>query len=135
MKVLAFFLSVLVAVPVNDRTIVQKSCQTSCSGKADNFEQFYSYALRLQGMQKLTSSFKSLNSVDLTQCNLRTVENVFTWMSCTNMCFMVSGVQDIYNPGPNGFVIFPHKTKEETFTVDDAKIYNMVVHYQVTGEC
>ena len=73
--------------------------------------------------------------VDLTHCNLRTVENIFTWLSCTNNCFFVSGVQDIYYPGPNGFTIFPHRPRDETLTLDDAKELNLVVHYQVTGEC
>ena len=73
--------------------------------------------------------------VDLTQCNLRTVENIFTWMSCTNYCKFVSGLQDIYNPGPNGFTIYPHRPRDEFLTLDEAKQNNMVVHYQVTGEC
>ena len=38
-------------------------------------------------------------------------------MSCTTDCFMIGGVQDIYNHGPNGFAIYPHKS----FTVEEAK--------------
>ena len=48
---------------------------------------------------------------------------------------MISGVQDIYNHGPNGFLIFPHKARDETLTVEDAKNWGVEVHYQVTGEC
>ena len=73
--------------------------------------------------------------VDLTQCHLRTVENVFTWMSCTGMCKNINGVNDIYNFGPNGFQIYPHRARDETLTLDDVKKYDMVLHYQVTGEC
>ena len=40
MKVLSFFFSALAAGPVNDRLVVQKSCQTTCSGEADNFSQY-----------------------------------------------------------------------------------------------
>ena len=49
MKVLVFLLSVLTAGPVNDRSIVTKSCQITCSGKADNFSQYNPYTLKLQG--------------------------------------------------------------------------------------
>ena len=49
MRVLVFLLSVSLAAPVHDTTIVQKSCQITCSGKADNFMQYNSYALVLQG--------------------------------------------------------------------------------------
>jgi len=49
MKILVFLVSILAAIPLNKRTTVQKSCQTTCSGKSDNFVQFNSYALMLQG--------------------------------------------------------------------------------------
>ena len=49
MKSVIFLVSILGAFPLNDRTIIQKSCQTTCSGKSDNFVQFNSYALMLQG--------------------------------------------------------------------------------------
>ena len=48
MKVLIFLLSVLNALPA-DRSIVQKSCRVTCSGKADNFMQYNSYTLALYG--------------------------------------------------------------------------------------
>ena len=48
MKVLIFLLSVLIALPA-DRSIVQKSCRVTCSGKADNFMQYNSYTLALYG--------------------------------------------------------------------------------------
>ena len=56
-------------------------------------------------------------------------------MSCTTDCFMIGGVQDIYNHGPNGFGIYPHKDRDQTFTVEEAKSWGAEVHYQVTGEC
>ena len=55
MKVLSILFSVLVAGPVNNRLVVQKSCQTSCSGEADNFSQYtyngdtYNTMLQLDG--------------------------------------------------------------------------------------
>ena len=49
MKFLVFLLSMIAALPVNEQSIVQKSCRTTCSGKADNFRQFYPYTLELQG--------------------------------------------------------------------------------------
>ena len=73
--------------------------------------------------------------VDLTHCNLRNVENVFTWMSCNRMCKNIDGVNDIYQFGPNGFQVFPHRARDETLTLDDVKQYDMMLHYQVTGEC
>ena len=48
MKVLIFLLSALNALPA-DRSIVQKSCRVTCSGKADNFMQYNSYTLALYG--------------------------------------------------------------------------------------
>ena len=48
MKVLIFLLSVLNALPA-DRSIVQKSCRVTCSGKADNFMQYNSYTVALYG--------------------------------------------------------------------------------------
>ena len=49
MKFLVAFLSVIAAVPINEQSIDEKSCRTTCSGKADNFRQFYPYTLELQG--------------------------------------------------------------------------------------
>ena len=87
--------------------------------------------------KKALSDFVYLNliSVDLSHCRLRSVENVITWMSCTTDCFMIGGVQDIYNHGPNGFGIYPHKDRDQTLTVEEAKSWGAEVHYQVTGEC
>ena len=79
--------------------------------------------------------FFTVNSVDLTQCGFRTVENILTWMSCRTQCFMIGGVQDIYNPGPSGFQIYPHVSRTETLTVEHMKNTEAQVHYQVTGEC
>ena len=53
MKVLIFLLSVLNALPA-DRSIVQKSCRVTCSGKADNFMQYNSYTLALYGKHLTT---------------------------------------------------------------------------------
>ena len=60
MKSLVFFMSILAAIPLNDLTFVQKSCQTTCSGKSDNFVQFNSYALMLQGKSQYLSLIPSL---------------------------------------------------------------------------
>ena len=60
MKSLVFLMSILAAIPLNDRTFVQKSCQTTCSGKTDNFVQFNSYALMLQGKSQYLSLIPSL---------------------------------------------------------------------------
>ena len=49
MKVLSILFSVLAAGPVNDRLVVQKSCQITCSGEADNFSQYSNQILRLEG--------------------------------------------------------------------------------------
>ena len=83
----------------------------------------------------LNVEFLNVNSVDLTQCGFRTVENILTWMSCRTQCFMIGGVQDIYNPGPSGFQIYPHVSRTETLTVEHMKNTEAQVHYQVTGEC
>ena len=49
MRVLILILSFLNAQPADDRSIVQKSCQITCSGKADNFVQYNPYTITLQG--------------------------------------------------------------------------------------
>ena len=51
MKVLSILFLVLAAGPVNDRLVVQKSCQITCSGEADNFSQYNNsnQILRLEG--------------------------------------------------------------------------------------
>ena len=50
MKILSVLLSVLAAGPLNDRsTIVQKSCQITCSGKTNNFMEYEPSILHLQG--------------------------------------------------------------------------------------
>ena len=137
MKTLVFLVSILAALPLNEPTIVQKSCQTTCSGKSDNFVEFNSYALMLQGKSPHLSSFSALIAilVDLTQCGFETVENILTWMSCNTQCFMIGGVQDIYKPGPNGFKIYPHLARTETLTPEHMKNIGAEVHYQVTGSC
>ena len=56
-------------------------------------------------------------------------------MSCDTSCFSIGGVQDIYNPGPNGFGIYPHKDRDQTLTVEEIKSWGAEVHYQVTGNC
>ena len=73
--------------------------------------------------------------VDLQHCHFQTVENVITWMSCDTSCFSIGGVQDIYNPGPNGFGIYPHKDRDQTLTVEEIQSWGAEVHYQVTGDC
>ena len=50
MKILSVLFSVLAAGQVNDRsTIVQKSCQITCSGKTNNFMEYNPSMLHLQG--------------------------------------------------------------------------------------
>ena len=73
--------------------------------------------------------------VDLQHCHFKSVENVITWMSCDTSCFSIGGVQDIYNPGPNGFGIYPHKDRDQTLTVEEIQSWGAEVHYQVTGDC
>ena len=53
MKCVSFLLSLIAAVPVDEKSIVLKSCRTTCSGKADNFREFNSYTLELQGKKKV----------------------------------------------------------------------------------
>ena len=54
-------------------------------------------------------------------------------MSCNTQCAGVIGAQNIYNPGPKRFTIYPHAGTE--FTVAKAKEIGLKLHYQVTGEC
>ena len=138
MKILSALLSVLAAGPVNDRLVVQKSCQITCSGEADNFSQYDTSKniIRLEGMYALHFMGFSLwsYSVNLEHCRLRTVENISTWMSCNTQCLNILGIQNIYSPGPKRFTIYPNRETQE-LTVAKAIEIGLKVHYQVTGEC
>ena len=67
MKVLSVLFSVLMAGPVNNRLVVQKSCQTTCSGEADNFSQYTYNGNTSNTMLRLDGTY-ALNFAGLRLC-------------------------------------------------------------------
>ena len=134
MKILLLIFASLFASPANVRR-----CEVTCSGVTDNFIQYSHNILRLEDKDSFIVYKKSRhdkkNSVNLEHCNLQSVENISTWLSCHTQCHNIFGIQSIYNYGPKGFLVFPTRETNNALTVGNAKQIGVKLHYQVTGKC